>query len=230
MIDRILALAQGEIGVRESPPNSNNVKYNTEYYARAINHPNYAWCAVFIWWLMKQCGMQTLYYGGGKTAYCPTLLADYKKRGWCVTEKFQKGDIVFFNFQGGKNPAHVGICESYDGNFITTIDGNTSAGNQANGGAVLRQKRAKKYIVAVARPPYQTQKQEEEMTQQQFNQMMDSYLSNRAAKKPDVWSEKARVWAEKKGIIAGTGEGEKQYKNFCTREELVQILFRIFEG
>ena len=35
---------------------------------------------------------------------------------------YRPGDIVFFNFSGRSSAGHVGICESWDGTYITTID------------------------------------------------------------------------------------------------------------
>ena len=35
--ERILSAAQAEIGVKESPANSNSVKYNTAYYGREVS-------------------------------------------------------------------------------------------------------------------------------------------------------------------------------------------------
>lgn len=67
--------------------------------------------------------------------------------------------------------------------------------------------------------------EEEEMTQEQFNSMMNTYLLNLANESPSDWSKEARNWAEKNGIISGDQHGNKQYKKFCTREELVQILY-----
>lgn len=153
MRDTILALARKELGTVEFPPNSNKVKYNTAYYGRAVSGSAYPWCCVFLWWLFKQAGASKLFFDGKKTAYCPTLLAYYKQKGQLVSD-YKPGDIVFFNFSGGKTAQHVGLCTAWDGTYITTIDGNTGSGNEANGGAVMERKRHKKYIVAVARPKY----------------------------------------------------------------------------
>lgn len=151
--DKILSIAKKEVGTTESPKGSNKVKYNTEYYGRAVTGSAYPWCCAFVWWVFKQAGASKLFYDGKKTAYCPTLLDYYKKKGQTVTD-YKPGDIVFFNFSGGTNPAHVGICTAWDGAYITTIDGNTGNGNEANGGAVMLRKRHKKYVVGVARPAY----------------------------------------------------------------------------
>ena len=67
--------------------------------------------------------------------------------------------------------------------------------------------------------------EEETVTQQQFNGMMDAYLKARGQASPSAWSQQAREWAEKAGYIAGSGGGEMRYPAFVTREELIQILY-----
>ena len=69
--------------------------------------------------------------------------------------------------------------------------------------------------------------EEDDMTQERFNQMMDNYLASLAQKPPQSWSADARTWAEQNGIIRGDELGNKAYRAFCTREELVAILFRM---
>lgn len=48
VLNKVLALANTEVGITEYPPNSNNVKYNTWYYGHAVSGKNYPWCATFI--------------------------------------------------------------------------------------------------------------------------------------------------------------------------------------
>lgn len=79
-IQKILDLAATQLKITESPPDSNNVKYNTEYYGREVfDTPKmkYPWCVVFIWWLFKTTGLASLFYGGSKTASCTALSAFY---------------------------------------------------------------------------------------------------------------------------------------------------------
>lgn len=47
-IPKILSIANGELGTKESPPNSNNVKYNTWFYGHHVSGKKYPWCCVFI--------------------------------------------------------------------------------------------------------------------------------------------------------------------------------------
>jgi len=69
-------------------------------------------------------------------------------------------------------------------------------------------------------------KENETVTQEQFNAMMETYLRARAQKKPAAWSAEARAWAEAQGLIAGDENGNRQYAAFLTREQLAVILRR----
>lgn len=83
-VQKILAVAAAEIGVKENPANSNRVKYNTEYYGNDIASPNRAWCCAFVWWVFKHAGYSSLFYGGKKCAGCTTLMKFYKSTGQLV--------------------------------------------------------------------------------------------------------------------------------------------------
>lgn len=149
-IEELLDLAKTQIGYQANPDNTN--KYNLEYYG---HESGAAWCVVFIWWLFKHTELSQLFYGGNKTASCGTLYNYYDSIGCTIKNKVpQRGDLVFFEFDGVAH-CHIGICESYDGKYVTTIDGNTSeTGSQSNGGQVLRRTRGKGCIWGVARPKY----------------------------------------------------------------------------
>jgi len=231
MVERILELARGELGTREFPPGSNNVKYNTAYYNREVSGPNLAWCAVFIWWLFQELGHPELYYGGGKTAYVPALLT-WAHREKLVVSQPKPGDLVCFDFNHNDAADHIGLCESWDGTYITTIDGNTGSTSENNGGAVMRRRRHKKYIAAVIRPRYKGEDDDmdvSKLTDEQVEQLADRLIAVLKEKEPSDWSEQARAWVEESGIINGDEHGNKQYKKFCTREEVAQILYNARE-
>ena len=71
------------------------------------------------------------------------------------------------------------------------------------------------------------QEEDEDMTQERFNELMTNYLTKLAEKDPSAWSADARTWAEDNGYIKGDGKGHTMYKKFMTREEMVQVLYRI---
>ena len=91
----ILAVARKELGVKESPANSNNVKYNTAYYGQEVwdgkAGGKFPWCMVFIWWLFHRAEADGLFYGGRKTASCGTLMDYAKSHGQLVTGGYQIG-------------------------------------------------------------------------------------------------------------------------------------------
>ena len=76
-------------------------------------------------------------------------------------------------------------------------------------------------------PILPTQKEEEEMTQEKFNEMMNNYLVSLALKDPSDWSKEARDWCEANGIIKGDEHGNKMYKKYMTREEIATVLYRL---
>ena len=68
--------------------------------------------------------------------------------------------------------------------------------------------------------------EEEEVTQEKFNEMMNTWIAEQAKLNPSNWSAEAREWAENAGLIAGDIDGKKMYKKLLTREELVTVLYR----
>lgn len=72
--------------------------------------------------------------------------------------------------------------------------------------------------------------EDEDMTQEKFNEMMNAYLVELAKQDPSGWSKDARDWCETNGIIAGDTNGNKMYKKFLTREEMAQIVYRLHGG
>lgn len=73
------------------------------------------------------------------------------------------------------------------------------------------------------------QKEEEEMTQEQFNTMMKTYLTGLSKEGGASWSEEARNWAISTGIVTGDGNGNYQWKSHLTREQMAIMLKRFAE-
>jgi N-acetyl-anhydromuramyl-L-alanine amidase AmpD len=71
------------------------------------------------------------------------------------------------------------------------------------------------------------EEEEKEMTQEQFNQMMNVWLEEQAKLNPSDWSAADRKWAESKGIIKGDEQGRLMYKKLITREEVIALLHRV---
>lgn len=152
--DVVLQEAASWIGTKEMPPNSNDVIFNTDYYGRPVSGSNYPWCCAFVWDVFNRCGMSGLFYGGKKTASCPTVGSYYRSIGRWFSYPL-RGDLALFNWNGGKLEQHIGFVESVnEDGTITTIEGNTSVTSNDNGGSVMRRKRTMKECVGFARPAY----------------------------------------------------------------------------
>lgn len=145
----VLNAARSQLGVRESPANSNRVKYNAWYYGREVSGPEYPWCMAFVQWCAMTAGAELPF----KTASCGALLRWYRThQPECVVTEPRAGDIVIFDFPGGAATDHTGIFEAANGDTVTTIDGNTGTADEANGGAVMRRTRGRDTVAAYIRP------------------------------------------------------------------------------
>lgn len=150
----VINKAKSFVGVKESPANSNNVIFNTHYYGKAVSGSAYPWCAVFLWDVFRLCNASDLFCGGAKCAYTPTIANYYKQIGRWHTGSGKPGDLVLYQFAGSNRINHIGILVKDNGTTITTIEGNTSSSNDANGGAVEIRTRPKTYVKGFARPAY----------------------------------------------------------------------------
>lgn len=135
-----LAKAQSQIGVKESPANSNQCKY-TDWYGMVG-----PWCAMFVTWSDQLSGEPTnTFERGSYAAYVPYLVSDARlgNRGLSVTSTPEAGSLVTYDWSWDGEYDHVGIVEGppdEGGNFVA-IEGNTSMSDNSNGGEVMRRTR-----------------------------------------------------------------------------------------
>lgn len=69
-------------------------------------------------------------------------------------------------------------------------------------------------------------KGDEEMTQEQFNGMMNVYLSELKKQPAQPYAQDALAWAAKQGLMVGDGNGNQQPMMFLAREDEVLIEYR----
>lgn len=187
-VSELLELARKQIGVKESPPSSNNVRYNTWYYGREVNGAAYPWCMVFVQWVFDQAGVKLPV----RTASCGALMRAAKAAGCWVTKGYQPGDVVIYDFPGGAATDHCGIVESVDGTYISAIEGNTSSASDADGGAVERRARKFAQIVGAVRPT--------------FDKEVEEVRYNTVEECPD-WARGTVQKLIDKGYLGGNGQG-----------------------
>ena len=187
-VSELLDIARRQIGVKESPPSSNNVRYNTWYYGREVSGSAYPWCAVYVAWVFDQAGVKLPI----RTASCGALMRSAQSAGCWVTGDYRPGDVVIYDFPGGAKTDHCGIVEAVDGTYISAIEGNTSSASDADGGAVERRARKFAQIVGAVRPSYDKE--------------VDEVRYNTVSECPS-WARETIQKLVDKEYLNGTGEG-----------------------
>lgn len=183
----LIAVAVKQLGVRESPPGSNKVRYNTWYYGREVTGSGYPWCMVFVQWVFDQAGVSL----PQRTASCGALMRSAQSSGCWVEKGFRPGDVAIFNFPGGASTDHCGIIESVIECGVLSIEGNTGSTSDADGGQVQRRERPLKYIVGAVRPVY------EEEGEMRYNTVQEC---------PE-WAQRTIQKLVDRGILNGSGTG-----------------------
>jgi hypothetical protein len=84
---------------------------------------------------------------GSQYAYCPYVVQDARnnKNGLSVTKDPIPGDLVLFDWDRDVTFDHIGIFEKWidrPHGVFSSIEGNTGAGNDSNGGQVMRRERS----------------------------------------------------------------------------------------
>lgn len=253
-VDKLIATARAEIGYLEKATNSrldeklaNPGKNNWTKYARDLDgigyiyngaKNGYDWCDVFVdWCFVKTFGselaMQMLnqdYDGLGAGVKYSALY--HKDAGQFYEKDPKPGDQIFFG--DNSNWWHTGIVVEVTNGRVYTIEGNTSGHTNvvSNGGCVALKNYPINYIYTkgYGRPNYSLVEEEEEVTQEQFNEMMAVYLKQLSEQPDSNWGaewEEAKAWAESNGLIKGDGSGNKQYQSYTTRQAMVLFLYRL---
>ncbi len=154
--EKILAVAARDIGYHQDANGHN--KYGEWFGLDCV-----PFCMEAVQYWYHFAGF-TLPY---KTPSCGALLKWYQKNDPdSITNDPVPGCIVIFDFAGtGSTTDHTGLFVSKTDLKITTIDGNTSATNQSNGGWVQQKTRS----ITFANPTYIVPRElEDDMTIEQF--------------------------------------------------------------
>lgn len=145
----VLQIARGELGYTRAGDPQRGTKYGRWYGSLYGDvYVETAWCYMFVSWVFNQAGASSSVTPG---AYCPSGVNASKRAGTNVAARnMVAGDIVFFDWEQNGVSDHIGIVESNNGSYLTTIEGNTGGGS----GAVMRRTRAYSTVCAGCRPAY----------------------------------------------------------------------------
>jgi hypothetical protein len=145
--DAALKKAISQLGAKESPSGSNNNKYGQWY---GMNYQ--PWCAMFVTWAFEVAGDDIgkdspSFVKGSRYSYCPYVVSDARanKNGLKTTDDPIPGDLVIYDWSYDTIYDHIGIFEKWTSgtSAFTAIEGNTSYGNNSNGGEVMRRERSR---------------------------------------------------------------------------------------
>ena len=216
--NKVLSIAAGEVGYSRWDDPQAGTKYGRAFAEKVGNsyygNSGVPYCCMFVWWVLDQAGMTV---PGMPTASCTALRNACANAGLIVPKmSAQPGDIVIFDWPGSRDGAndHVGFVELNKGNYIQTIEGNTSSGasgSQGNGGVVARRTRDWSVVQDVIRPAYGS----------------DKPLPDALKKYTDLDAEAWYVDPLDKAVSAGIvhGNGDKLRPNdTATRAEVAAML------
>ena len=143
---KALHAAISQIGVKESPPNSNSGPQVTEYQkvTGAYHQP---WCGSFAKWDYVRAGCASAlrsHMSADVTTWLayPHVSATDVRPGYPVIYQWDTGDVD-----------HIGLFEKWASghNAFYAVEGNTAIGNDSNGGEVMRRLRKVGNVAAFVR-------------------------------------------------------------------------------
>lgn len=234
-LSQLLSIAEKEIGVFESPPNSNKVKYNTWYYKREVSGKDYPWCMVFCQWVFNQAGVAVPI----RTASCTAMYEAAKKHNRYVNKNhLQPGDLILYSFGRTTNTSdHCGILKSIDGIKIEVIEGNTATANDTNGGTVMLRRRTTENVVGAFRPIFDKEVEDmtiddfiNNLTQAQAQKIVDKARTRMASENEPTWSKQEGYWkkaSETTGVNGKKVVDGTRPEDILKRDELISILGRL---
>lgn len=132
---RIVDAARKEIGTREAhvPNTGPKVSAYLRYTGIKIPAP---WCAAWVSYVFGQAG-----YSQPKTAWSPDLFPASRQVG-----EARPGLVLGIYYASLGRIGHCGIVESLLGDYVNSIEGNTSAANERDGDGVWRKVRHRRSI------------------------------------------------------------------------------------
>jgi hypothetical protein len=193
-IDKLIQIANAEVGYLEKSSNSqldsktaNAGTANYTKYWRDIK-PEYQgqpWCACFVTWCFvnafgKNNAQKLLKHY--PYVYCPTMANLFT-----LNANPKVGDIVIFKHNG--TFTHTGIVTGVNGDYFTTIEGNTNGGSTiiANGGGVCRKGYYNSNLPGTkfCTPDWSIVEESEDLTMTQYNELKE-LIEKQAAEIADL--------------------------------------------
>lgn len=147
-VDQRTCVAMGaaaDVGVREASGRNDGPEVE-RYLAHVGLGPGYAWCAAFVSYHLDQCGVNN-----PRSAWSPAF-ASVADQVWTprkASRSPRPGDVFSIYFPSLGRVGHVGLVAGLDGNYINTIEGNTSGPGSRDGDGVYARRRQLSKVHAI---------------------------------------------------------------------------------
>lgn len=129
----VKAVYYSEVGVRERT-GRNDGREVTGYLNSVGLTSGYAWCAAFVHWCLKQCGISSPITAWSPTAVNPDKMI-YSKKRWVAPFKTATVFTLYYNSKG--RIGHTGFAdEMVSDGMLQTVEGNTNSGGSRDGDGV----------------------------------------------------------------------------------------------
>ena len=154
VIDHLVEVAKGEIGVREHPKGSNRgAKVDRYQSADSLAGVGYAWCGSFNAWCIRatedDLKVDIPY---NYSASCDQILSWARSNG-VIYETPEVGDVMLvMNLRNRRDSIHTGIVVKVTGNSFQSIEGNTNNDGGREGYGVIKHTRQNGDRYLFARP------------------------------------------------------------------------------
>lgn len=135
----LVQIAAREIGVREETGHNDGLR--VESYLSSVNlKRGQPWCAGFISWVYAQAG-----YTRPKSGWTPDLFPSSR-----LARSALPGNLLGIYFPEFHRMAHVGLIVKQEGDWVTSIEGNTNVTGAREGDGVYKKRRHIKTIYRIA--------------------------------------------------------------------------------
>lgn len=118
-------------------------------YWKAAGFSHYVdWCAIFVWWIIKEDGYYKYLATGKNPFYVPNVVDWAKKHDLVIPlAKAKPCDIVVYDFNKNKVGDHIGFLWKAGKTSFKAIEGNTGGGK----GKVMKRTRYPEQVLCCIR-------------------------------------------------------------------------------
>lgn len=141
----VVESALADVGVREATGHNDGPEVE-RYLASVGLHKGLSWCAAFVSYHLSGCGVRN-----PATGWSPAF-SGVSARIWSPRKAIRMpmpGDVFTLYFPSLGRVGHVGFVTGFDGRYITTVEGNTSAPGSREGDGVYARRRQLSKVYAV---------------------------------------------------------------------------------